>query len=189
MTAQTRITAGAWRGRVLDTPRGREVRPTTSMVRQAMFNILGEAVVDAAVVDLYAGSGALGFEALSRGAAAAVFVEHDRGVAALVRATAERLGCADRCRVVVDDAVAWARRNPGVVATTDLCLVDAPYRDDGLDALLEVLGAAPPALLVCEHHRARRLPETVGGLHTVRRAVYGTTQLTFMRRREPGHPA
>ena len=179
--AATRITAGAWRGRQVDTPPGLDTRPTTSLVRQALFNILGD-VEGAAVVDLYAGAGTVGFEALSRGAARVTFVERHRRTLRLVEQTAERLACAARCRVVAADALAWIRRRPAELAAADLVFLDAPYKDQGLFAVLDALGAQSPPLVVCEHHRAARLPDAVGGLERVREATYGTTRLSFYRR-------
>lgn len=184
--AQTRITAGRWRGRQVLTPPGLEVRPTTALVRQALFDILGARVEAAMVVDLYAGAGTVGFEALSRGAARVVFVERHPATAALIGATADRLGCADSCRVVVADVLRWLRRSAVEVAGADLCFLDAPYRDDEVAAALELLGGSPPARVVCEHHRARRLPGTVGRLGRVREATYGTTRLTFWQRDRHG---
>jgi len=181
--AETRITAGAWRGRALVTPRhGRELRPTTAMVRQALFNMLGDAIVDAKVVDLYAGAGTVGFEALSRGAAQVIFVERDRTALECVLQTADKLGCRDRVRTVGGDVVGWLQRRPREVAQADVVFLDAPYRDDGVETALRLLGEQPPALVVCEHHRARRLPERLGGLARIRESVYGTTQLTILRR-------
>jgi 16S rRNA (guanine966-N2)-methyltransferase len=179
--ATTRITAGAWRGRQVQTPAGLDTRPTTSLVRQALFNILGD-VGGAAVVDLYAGAGTVGFEALSRGAASVTFVEHHRPTLNLVRATAERLGCADRCRLVAGDALHWVRGRPPELRAADLVYVDAPYRDAGALDVLDAIGAEPPALVVCEHHRAMTLPDVVRGLRHVREAAYGTTRLSFYRR-------
>jgi 16S rRNA (guanine966-N2)-methyltransferase len=179
--AAPRITAGAWRGRQVDTPPGLDTRPTTSLVRQALFNILGD-VEGAAVVDLYAGAGTVGFEALSRGAARVTFVERHRRTLRLVEQTAERLGCAARCRLVAADALAWIRRGPAEIAAADLVFLDAPYKDQGLLAVLDALGAQSPPLVVCEHHRAARLPDAVGGLERVRESAYGTTRLSFYRR-------
>jgi 16S rRNA (guanine966-N2)-methyltransferase len=179
---QTRITAGELRGRQVLTPSGRDLRPTTSLVRQALFNILGDAVSDATVIDLFAGTGSVGFEAISRGAARVVFVERERTATDLIRATAQRLGCESRCRLVTADALAFLSRDPTQVEAADLCFVDAPYRDDVIDTALTLLGDHPPALVVCEHHRARHLPETVGRLRRVREAGYGATRLSFFRR-------
>lgn len=180
--AQTRITAGEWRGRIIVTPRGAGLRPTRSMVRQSLFNILGDRVIDAEVVDLYAGAGTVGFEALSRGAGVATFVDRDRAALAAVAATAARLGCADRCRLVHVDALTWTRRAPEVLVRAGLCFIDAPYRDPGLDRVLEAVGASPPALVVCEHHRERRIPERAGELVLVREVRHGLTSLSFLQR-------
>jgi 16S rRNA (guanine966-N2)-methyltransferase len=187
--AQTRITSGAFRGRLVDSPRGRDVRPTTALVRKALFDILGSNIEDAAFVDVYAGTGAVGFEALSRGASRVVAVEHDRTLLGLIRATATRLGCADRMRVVGADAVGWLRTRPADLTAADIVFLDAPYRDDTVEQALDTLGNAPPPLVVCEHHRARRLPEEPGGLRRSREAHYGTTQLTFYQRQAGGPQA
>ena len=179
------MTGGEYRGRVIATPRGMPLRPTRSMVRQALFNILSAEVQGASVVDLYAGVGSVGFEALSRGADSAVFVERNPRHRALISVTAERFGCADRAHVVGAEVVAWLRGpGAGIAPAADLVYVDAPYRDPSVDACMELLGAAPPALVVCEHHRDRRFPPQIGGLRQVRQATYGLTGLTFWRREE-----
>jgi len=183
--AQTRITAGEFRGRLVLTPPGQAVRPTTALVRKALFDILGDAVVGAVVVDLYAGSGTVGFEALSRGARSVLFVERHRAATELITRTAERLGCTDRCRTVSADVPAWLRRRPGELAAADICFLDAPYRDDA-GAMIELIATAPPRLVVCEHHRARGLPERAGRLRRTREATYGATRLTFWRREPAG---
>src|ERR1035441_992779 len=107
--AASRITGGEWRGRLLTTPHGMEVRPTRGMVRQALFNILGGRVTGARVVDLYAGAGSVGFEALSRGAEQATFVDRRPESLRLVAATARRLGCEDRTTLVRADAIKIGR--------------------------------------------------------------------------------
>jgi 16S rRNA (guanine966-N2)-methyltransferase len=84
--------------------------------------------------------------------------------------------------VVVADVLGWLGRSADEVAAAQLCFLDAPYRDDEVVAALELLGASPPALVVCEHHRARHLPDMVGRLRRVREATYGTTRLTFWQR-------
>jgi 16S rRNA (guanine966-N2)-methyltransferase len=165
------------------------MRPTTALVRKALFDILGNNIEDAVFVDLYAGTGAVAFEALSRGAQRAVAVEQDRTLLDLMRATATRFGCRDRIRIVGADAVTWVRTRPAELASADIAFLDAPYRDDTVEQALEALGSAPPPLVVCEHHRARRLPEAPGGLRRSREAHYGTTQLTFYKRQAGGPQA
>lgn len=189
MSAATRITAGEWRGRVIETPRGLRIRPTRSLIRQSLFNILGPDIEGMAVLDLYAGAGTVGFEALSRGAASATFVDRDPVPLRCIATTAERLGCADRCRAVRSDVAAWLRRSPATAADSDLAFVDAPYRDDELDVTLDLLGAHPPALVVCEHHVKRRLPERIGALERARETRHGLTTLTFLRRSTDGADA
>jgi len=181
-SAHTRITAGEWRGRIISTPRGAAVRPTRSLVRQSLFNILGDRVIDADVVDLFAGAGTVGFEALSRGAESATFVDRSRESLAAIAETAKRLGCEDRCRLVHAEAFTWSRRSGETLQSSDLCFIDAPYRDPDLDRVLEAVGASPPALVVCEHHRERRLPEQIGALTLVREVRHGLNILSFLQR-------
>jgi 16S rRNA (guanine966-N2)-methyltransferase len=120
-----RIIAGTARGATIAAPRGLATRPMTGRVRGAVFNILGEAVVDAAVLDLFAGSGSLGLEALSRGAATAVFVERRPAAAKVLLRNVEALGFADRTRVLVADALRLpASRLKGQF---DVVFVDPPY--------------------------------------------------------------
>ncbi len=181
VTAQTRVTGGEWRGRLLSTPREQLLRPTRAMVREAMFNVLGDEVVGARVVDLFAGAGTVGFEALSRGAAEAHFVDRDERALSLVRASAQRLQCTERCGLVRSDVLRWVRLRPAELASASLVFVDAPYRDDAVAKVLDVLGQAPPSVVVCEHHRGRVLPDRIGKLAVVRRGRYGITELSFLR--------
>jgi 16S rRNA (guanine966-N2)-methyltransferase len=119
-----RVVAGRYRSRPLKAPPGRDTRPTADRVREALFSILSPAATDGArVLDLYAGSGALGIEALSRGAASATFVESDRRAAATIEANLEALGAAGE--VVVRDALRWLEGAAG--ASFDLVFADPPY--------------------------------------------------------------
>lgn len=167
-----RIVAGTARGRRLVTPTGDEVRPTTDRVREAVFNALGSmgAVVGASVLDLFAGSGALGIEALSRGAASATFVDSS---AAATRAITENLsatGLDGVARVVRSDAWSYLAGNDEVV---DLALLDPPYRFDRWDELLAVV---PARLVVIESDR----PVEVGpGAVVQRERRYGGTVVTI----------
>lgn len=120
-----RVIAGTAGGQRLDAPPGRDVRPTADRVREALFASLAEHVPDARVLDLYAGSGALAAEALSRGATAAVLVEHDPRAAAVARANLERTGLAARAQVVRDRAERFCRAPRG--GPFDVVLADPPY--------------------------------------------------------------
>ena len=180
----TRVTAGTSRGRLLKTPAGRSVRPTTSLVREALFNIIGDSIRGARVLDLFAGAGTLGIEALSRGAAWATFVERDRGCANIVAENLVATGFAQQGDVVSADAIDWLRARTGDVTSYNLLLVDPPYREGAtLTAALQALDRAPlrdQALLVVEHHRSQPMPP-LQRLTQVRERDYGTTRLTFLR--------
>jgi 16S rRNA (guanine966-N2)-methyltransferase len=117
-----RVIAGRYKGRRLAAPPGRDTRPTSDRVREALFSMLGDVEGDR-VLDLFAGSGALGIEALSRGAASAVLVEQDRRVVDVIRANLEPIEDAD-ARVVQAEALAWLRRAEG---DFDLVFLDPPY--------------------------------------------------------------
>jgi 16S rRNA (guanine966-N2)-methyltransferase len=180
----TRVTAGASRGRLLKTPPGRTTRPTTSLVREALFNIIGDSIRGARVLDLFAGAGTLGIEALSRGAAAATFVERDRSCATIVAENLATTGFAQQGDVATVDAIDWLSSHRRDLASYNLLLVDPPYRDAAsLTATLEALDRAPlrdEALLVVEHYRAQPLP-SMERLKPVRERDYGSTRLSFFR--------
>lgn len=155
------------------------------MVREAVFNILGDRIVGAVVADLYAGAGSLGFEALSRGARSVLFVERDRGASRLVQATAARFQCSDRVHIVTGDVEAWLRHHPDGLSGIDVCFADPPYHDARLDDVVELISRNPPQVLVVEHHRSRMLSGTVGHLVRVRERTYGLTGLSLFRRQGP----
>jgi 16S rRNA (guanine966-N2)-methyltransferase len=136
-----RVIAGAWRGRPLKAPPGRDTRPTSDRVREALFSILGD-VSGMRVLDLYAGSGALGIEALSRGAAEAVFVESGRRAAAAIAANLRAVG-EPPATIETQDALAFLRRAPG--GAYDLVFADPPY--SSATRLGERLSALLPGVL------------------------------------------
>jgi len=150
-----RVVAGAYGGRRLAAPDGSATRPTSDRVREALFSVLGTSVQDARVLDLFAGSGALGIEALSRGAASAVFVDRAPRAISAVRANLAALGIdADVRRI---EARAWLRTAPARSEAYDLVFLDPPYRraaelgrelSEGLAAVL-----APGARVVTESDR------------------------------------
>jgi 16S rRNA (guanine966-N2)-methyltransferase len=140
-----RIIAGEWRGRRIPIPNGTAVRPTPDRVRETVFNWLNEAVVGARCLDLYAGTGVLGFETLSRGAAETWLVEQDAALVAALHATAEKL--AAKPQVVRRDALAFLREPPA--ARFDIVFLDPPYAQP-LEPLLDLLPRwLEPRALVC----------------------------------------
>lgn len=161
-------------------PPGTGVRPTTDRVREAIFNALHSlgAVEGVRVLDLFAGSGALGVEALSRGAAAVTFVERDAAALRAVRANLDATGLAGPAATVVRaDALRWLDGDPGPF---DVALLDPPYAFDGWADLLARL---PAPLAVVESDRA---VDTGPGWRTTRSKRYGSTVVTIARRATPG---
>jgi 16S rRNA (guanine966-N2)-methyltransferase len=169
-----RVVAGEFRGRKLTAPAGGATRPTTDRVREAIFNALTsvDVIVGATVADLYAGSGALGFEALSRGAERCTFVESDRRALSAIHDNIATLGVSGRCRVVSGDVVAMLPR-----VTCDLAFADPPY---GFDDWVRLLAALDAALLVAEGPGA---VEAAPGWEQQRVKRYGRTWVTFLARR------
>lgn len=167
-----RIVAGTARGRRIETPPGDAVRPTTDRVREATFNALWSlgAIDGATVLDLFAGSGANGLEALSRGASHATFVERDRKVADVVRRNLAHLGFADRADVVVGDASVLAAG----LGPVDLALCDPPYEFDGWD---DLLGSLRAEVVVAESDRPI---EPAEGWELARSKRYGSTFVTIL---------
>jgi 16S rRNA (guanine966-N2)-methyltransferase len=173
-----RVIAGTARGRQLVAPQGATTRPTPDRVREATFNALGSlgAVVDAEVLDLFAGSGAMGIEALSRGAAGATFVDHDRAAISAIEANLATCGLTAAAQVVparVD------RFLEGIGARRwDLALLDPPYAHTAGD-WLDLLDRLPADLAVLESDRPIEPPF---GWEVVRAKRYGTTHITIARR-------
>jgi 16S rRNA (guanine(966)-N(2))-methyltransferase RsmD len=185
------VIAGEARGFPLRCPSGAAIRPTPDRVREALFSILGERVAGAEFLDLYAGCGAVGIEALSRGATRAVFVEAARPALEAIRANLERCRFTDRARIVASAALA-ALQGGRVGEGYAVAYLDPPY-DSGEDlTALEWLGEDPagrlvaPDLVIVEHRRRRALPGRVGNLAARRTALYGDTALTFYGRQPAG---
>jgi 16S rRNA (guanine966-N2)-methyltransferase len=175
-----RIVAGTARGRPLLAPRSLSTRPTSDKVRAAIFNLLGQFFEGGAVLDLYAGTGALALEALSRGCERAVCVEQDRTAAELILRNAAACGFAERLEVRRERVEAALPRLAG--AAFSLCLLDPPYAL-GPEAALALLAPAlaPGAAVVAEHDARRPTPEAVGALAMVDRRSYGDTGVTIYR--------
>jgi 16S rRNA (guanine(966)-N(2))-methyltransferase RsmD len=174
----TRIIAGAARGRRLAAPRGTGTRPTSDKVRGAVFNVLGQFFEGGDVLDLYAGTGALALEALSRGCARAVCVEADRAAAEVIAANARACGLAERVEVRRGRVLETLARLPrGAFA---LAFVDPPYEEGPEGALAALDGVLVPAGRVVAEHDARRPPgERYGALALVDRRAYGGTGISI----------
>jgi 16S rRNA (guanine966-N2)-methyltransferase len=187
-----RVTGGLDRGRRIKAPRGLRTRPTAAKVREAIFNILGPPP-EGGVLDLFAGTGALGLEALSRGAGRVVFVERDRHAVTVLRQNLKELGCEDRAQVIAADVTTGLRRLAAATPAEppfSWVFMDPPYAkgsagNTGTEAILGELSEkdllAGCAVVIVEHDKRHRPPVSIGGLFLTDRREYGETELSFYR--------
>ena len=191
-----RIISGTARGRRLFTP-GRSsgvsvIRPTADRVRESLFNILGDSVVEAVTLDLFAGTGALGLEALSRGSSRAVFVDTSQDAIQLVKRNLDVCGFSDRATVLRRDLLKGPSflRKIMPVGGFDLIFVDPPYRRGISVKIIRDLGKfdllSKDGLLVAEEAADIELPDDVDGLQKSDRRVYGDTVICFYRNNAGG---
>ena len=176
-----RVIAGVLGGRRLKAPRGRDTRPTSDRVRESLFMAL-EPLQGQRVVDLFAGSGALGIEALSRGATRADFVEREAAARRVLEENLESLGLVERGRVWALDLPRGLDRLRGELAQADLVLADPPYGGGPAREVVVALGRQgtlkPGARLVLEHHAKDEVPDSSGCLARLRARRYGETMVS-----------
>jgi 16S rRNA (guanine(966)-N(2))-methyltransferase RsmD len=185
-----RVIAGTYRSRVLKSLKGLELRPTSDKLRETLFNVLGPSVAGSRFIDLFAGTGAIGIEALSRGAAEVVFVENHPTATALIRKNLESLDIRSGANVLAVDALRGleklASRQKSDSVGYDFVFLDPPYAA-GKDyaRVLEFLGSAnllaPGGIVVAEHRRSFDLPEEAGALRRYRVLKQGDAALSFYR--------
>jgi 16S rRNA (guanine966-N2)-methyltransferase len=177
-----RIIAGSFKGRRLAPVKGR-IRPTAAKVREAVFNILGPEVAGARVLDLFAGTGALGIEALSRGAAAAVFVEEHPGALKVLGRNLADLDLVESTTVLPLPVARALKKLAGRQERFGLVFLDPPYGGgeavDALTALAALDLLAPGARVVVEGRHQESLPESCGRLRRLETRRYGDTQVAF----------
>src|SRR5256886_4102492 len=174
--SKLRVSGGEARGRRLKAPKN--IRPTQGMVKQAIFNMVGPSIEGAEVLDLFAGSGALGIEALSRGAAKVTFVDQQPRGLAILRQNLDALGFKERANIVRGDVVRWLEASPEAVRTARFVFLDPPYDDVVLDRALQVLDRElTDATVLAEHSRRHQAP-ALSRLKVDRQRRYGDTMVT-----------
>jgi len=179
-----RIISGSSKGRKLVTPRNRSLRPTSDRVKESIFNILRGEIEGRLVLDLFAGTGNLGIEALSRGARKVVFVEKGRQALGLIEKNLAQFGLEERSEVLPVDA----NRAIGILKqrgkTFDLIFMDPPYEKGLIEKTLLRLSSQPvyrkDSLLVVEHHRREVLPPILHGWNLIRQRQMGETVISFL---------
>ncbi len=180
-----RIIAGSARGRTFDAPQGMDTRPTLDRVRENVFNILQMKVRGAQVLDLFSGSGAMAFEALSRGAESAVLVDRDRAANQVETRNAEKLRMADKCRILLCDWQEALRRLQAEGAHFDAVFLDPPYKMRDLTEVFAALRPllAPDAVILLEHD-AQGFPSVADGYMLYDSRKYGAAGVSFFRQAE-----
>ena len=177
-----RVIAGSARGRLLKTRKGLETRPTAARVKEALFNILANKIVNCSFLDVYAGSGGIGIEALSRGAQSCVFIEKSSLCAKIIKDNLSLTGLTDRAAIFNMDAVAGLTYLHKKAASFDLIFFDPPYDSHELE---QTLKKAMPLLLpggsaVVEHHRQNHSWYNADHWTKIREKTYGDTTLSFI---------
>jgi 16S rRNA (guanine966-N2)-methyltransferase len=179
-----RITGGQTKGRLLANPKGQNIRPTSDRVREAIFNIIGQDLSGVKVLDLFAGTGSLGLEALSRGALQALFIDNSPQSLRLIRKNLALCGFQDSGFVVRRDL------RKGIILTRalegelfDLVFLDPPYGKNLIPLLLEELSRkgllSSEARVIAESSKTEGLPVAMGNLHTVDTRLYGDTKISL----------
>lgn len=185
-----RVIAGLYKGRRLQAPSWTGLRPTSDRLKESLFAILTPAIAGARVVDGFAGSGALGIEALSRGAAEVLFVEADRRAGDLILANLSHCGITEGCAMIRGEFAGALARLPAQ-RRFDLVLLDPPYDEADLDAVLRAAASRldPGGTLVLEHATRRDVPPGAGDLTLVRQVTAGDSALAIYRRATQPAPA
>lgn len=182
-----RIIAGTAKGRNLSSPKGTKTRPTSDRIREAIFSIVGDLVVDARVLDLYSGTGSMGLEALSRGAEHVVFVETDPAALRCLKTNIERCRCQDRSDVVNRSVISYLEKIDSG-DDVDLVFADPPYRDDLGSLTLLAISKHAKSLKRCMiilEHASDQAPEPIpDNLDKVDARKYGNVGVTFLQFQE-----
>jgi 16S rRNA (guanine966-N2)-methyltransferase len=181
-----RVIAGKYRSRVLKKPLKLRLRPTSDRLRETLFNVLGAAVEDSLFIDVFAGTGAIGIEAISRGARETIFIESHEGGTRLIRQNLEALGIGTGVEVIQADAVRGLKTLAGRRLAADFIFLDPPYEnEDDYVRVLEYLDSshlvAPRGMVIAEHCESMELPERFDRLECSRILEQGDAALSFYR--------
>lgn len=179
-----RVIGGIYGGRKIKSPKGKNTRPTSDMVREALFNILGNKVLNSTFIDVFAGTGAVGLEALSRGSKEVFFVEKDPNAYKLILQNLESLGIKDKINVIKKDALEGLKilNKKGIIF--DIIFMDPPYYKNLILPCLEFIKnsalATPETIIVLQHAYNENFINELAGFKLLKQKKYGDTLLTFM---------
>ena len=182
-----RIIGGSAGGRYISTPKGRDTRPTSSIVRESLFNVLSGSVSGAVALDLFSGSGAMGLEALSRGASIAIFVDNNKKCCDIIKHNVELLGFTDKALIIKCDVLEAGQWGRGIAKKygeelVDLVIADPPYDFAKVADLPGIIAQSSVvsigALLVFEHGGHTKMPGEAGPFHKCKERLYGGTAIS-----------
>jgi 16S rRNA (guanine966-N2)-methyltransferase len=180
-----RIIAGSHKGRRLLSPQANDLRPTSGRVKGALFSILGDRIPHATVLDLFAGTGAIRIEALSRGAARVIFVESHPASLRLLHTNLDQCGLLVRSEVYPGGAAEYLQRASRKHIIFDVVFADPPYREDSVNTVLPLLAQSamilPHTVVILEHPTKYQIPPQIGPLNRDRQYRYGDTSLSLFR--------
>lgn len=178
-----RVITGVAKGRKLKAPKGMDTRPTTDRTKEALFNIIGERVIDAVVLDLFAGTGAIGIEAISRGAARVFFVENNRQAVSIIKDNLSVTGFFGNAEVLPMDAMKALDKLTDMGTIFDLVYIDPPYLKDLEKKCLQVISeynlVSNEGIVITESSKLDSMPDNIGKFEMFRQEKYGDTILTF----------
>ncbi len=177
-----RIIAGLFGGRTIDAPGRSSTHAMSERIRNAMFNSIGSEINGARVLDAFAGSGSIGFEALSRGAREVVFIEKDRIAAKIIRNNAKLLGVENKTTIIQTTVNNWF--NSAEIDGFDVIFADPPYHDVQLSTVMQLMGLLKPTALMVLSHPGRGEVSPRTGVVVVDNRSYGSANLTYFRREE-----
>ena len=183
-----RIITGEYRGRRLESPAGYDVRPTSDKVKEAVFNIIMNEVWDATCVDLFAGTGNLGLEALSRGAKKCYFGDNSRESINLIKNNVKMCRAEDKSVIIAGD---YSKILGRINEKVDIFLLDPPYQDGLYENCLEIIDSldllSEEGIIVAEHGVRDYVPETVGSLEIIKERKYGKIMVTIYAKKSEVH--
>ena len=183
-----RVIAGVAKGHRLKTPRGMATRPTSDRVKEALFNIIAAFVPDSYVLDMFSGTGSLGIEALSRGAAYAVFVDYHKECVDIIKENLNYTKLQSKAKVFQADCLRVAKKLGRRGNRFDIIFMDPPYSknlvEGALSSIVENGIIKDNGIIVVEHRKSDTVPQKIGDVELVRRQDYGDTSLSFYRRKE-----
>ncbi|KPU43963.1 ribosomal RNA small subunit methyltransferase D [Oxobacter pfennigii] len=183
-----RIIAGDAKGRKLNTPNGTETRPTSDKVKGSIFNILGSSIIDAKVLDLFAGTGNLGLEALSRGAQSSVFIDKSREAINIIKENVRLLKYDDLCYIYSNDAFSAIDILDKKGQQFDIIFIDPPYHKDIIPEILNKIMDSgillKDGIIIAEHDNKDEIPHRIKHLALIKSSTYGDTTVSFYKNME-----